>query len=173
MNADSIISALGMQPLPIEGGYFSIVSRSTESVSSRCLYGTIYYLETTTSFSRLHQLLIDEVYYYHLGDPLEMLILSEGAEGEGRGKEKGKGKGEGKVSILGPDILSNQRPQILAPKGCIHGSRPLPGSEHGFTLLSTSMAPGYEDGDASFPARETLLKSHPQFESMICALTPE
>lgn len=165
MNADSIIAALDMQPLPIEGGFFSVVSRSDERINgealdaegSRCLYGTIYYLETRDSFSLLHQLLIDEVYYYHLGDPLEMLILKE--------------NGQGEIALLGPDILSNQRLQILAPKGCIHGSRPLPGGEHGFTLMSTSMAPGYEEGDSTFPSREDLIKTHPQFESMIRSLT--
>ncbi|MBL4682687.1 MAG: cupin domain-containing protein [Pseudomonadales bacterium] len=165
MDADSIIAQLGMQPLPIEGGFFSVVSRSNESINSenlnlegpRCLYGTIYYLETTNSFSQLHQLPIDEIYYFHLGDPLEMLILNK--------------DGQGEIALLGPEILSDQRLQILAPKGCIHGSRPLPGGEHGFTLMSTSMSPGYEDGDSTFPIREDLIKTHPQFASMIRSLT--
>jgi len=165
MDANTIIAALNMQPLPIEGGFFSIGTRSSESIDSkplnlngpRSLYGTIYYLVTTNSFSLLHQLLIDEVYYYHLGDPLEVLILNK--------------DGQGEISILGPDILSNQSLQILDPKGCIHGSRPVPGGDHGFSLVSTSMAPGYEEGDSTFPSRTNLIKSHPQFKSMITALT--
>ena len=64
-----------------------------------------------------------------------------------------------------------QRPQILAPKHCCHGSRPLPGAEHGFSLCSTSMAPGFDESDPFFPGRDDLLAEYPEFADMIKALT--
>ena len=165
MDAATIIKTLDMQILPDEGGYFSIKYRSEDNIPAgvlehagpRCLYGTIYYLETKDQFSAMHQLPIDEVYYFHMGDPLEMLILNP--------------DGKSEVRYLGLDILGNEEPQIRVPKNAIHGSRPITTGDQGFSLISTSMSPGFEDRDPVFPSQKELTQDYPDFSTLIHSLT--
>ncbi|MFT7457950.1 MAG: putative cupin superfamily sugar epimerase [Planctomycetota bacterium] len=167
LSAEEIIKHLGLQPLPIEGGYFAVSYTSDEQIqanalpdryaNARNIGGAIYFMETSEQFSAMHQLPTDELYYYHYGDPMEMLFLYPDGKGETR--------------LLGADLAAGQRPQILAPRHSYHGSRPLTGGEFGFSLGSTSMAPGYDQSDSVFPPREELVRAYPEFASLITALT--
>ena len=167
LNAEQVIQELGLEPLPIEGGYFAVSYTSGDLIpaqglperynNDRNLAGAIYFMETEIQFSAMHSLPTDELYYYHYGDPMEMLFLYP--------------DGSGEIKILGPDLQNGQRPQILAPRGCYHGSRPLPGGEYEFSLGSTSMAPGYHESDPVFPPRDDLTKQYPEFSQLITALT--
>ncbi len=162
-----IIEYLGLLPLPTEGGYFGVTYTADEGIPAdglperytkdRSMAGAIYFLETTDQFSAMHKLSTDELYYYHLGDPLEMLFLFPDGRGETR--------------ILGPDLAAGHQLQIHAPRSCWHGSRPMPEQEHGFSLVSTSMAPAYDDGDVVFASRDELINDYPDFRSLIIALT--
>ncbi len=167
MNAEKIIKMLNLSPLPIEGGYYQITFRADEKIpldalpkrypSTREFAGAIYFLETAEQFSAMHMLPTDEIYYHHLGDPVEMLVLAP--------------DGSGVIQILGTDLDAGHRPQLLAPRNHWHGSRPLPGGRYGFSLMSTSMAPSYAETDSVFAEREELAKQYPEFRSMIDALT--
>lgn len=167
LTARDIVEHLGMKPLPIEGGYYAVNYRSADTLAAsalperystdRTMGGAIYFLETPEQFSALHRLPTDEIYYHHYGDPLEMLFLYPDGTGETR--------------ILGPDLFADQQPQIVARHGCIHGSRPLPGGEYGFTFCSTSMAPAHHPTDPNFPSRAEILAAYPEFEELIVALT--
>lgn len=167
LTSKEIIELMDLQPIPIEGGYYSVSYTADDIIpagnlperykNDRNLAGAIYFLETEEQFSAMHSLPTDENYYYHYGDPLEMLFLDP--------------NGGGEVKILGPDIKAGQQPQILAPKFCIHGSRPLPDGENGFALVSTSMAPGFDISDPAFPSREELIGQYPEFVELITALT--
>lgn len=167
LTAEQIIKHLGLEPLPMEGGYFRITYTSSEQIPAEALAGrytnarnmgsAIYFLETAEQFSAMHTLPGDELYYYHYGDAMEMLFLYADTKAE--------------IRILGPDLLAGQQPQILVPGNCCHGSRPLAGAEYGFSLASTSMAPGYDETDPVFPARDELVSAYPEFRSLIEALT--
>lgn len=167
LTADEIIQYLGLQPLPLEGGYFKVTYTASETIQAdalperytknRNMAGAIYFLETAVQFSAMHKLPSDELYYYHLGDPMEMLFLHP--------------DGHGEIRILGPDLTAGHQLQLVAPRDCWHGSRPLPGQEHGFSLGSTSMAPGYDETDPVFADRVELLKTYPTFNTLIEALT--
>lgn len=167
MTAGEIIQFLGMQPLPHEGGYFAVTHTADEQLPAqalpsrysglRDLSGAIYYLETVEQFSAMHKLPTDELYYFHMGDPLEMLFLDE--------------QGQGARKVLGLQLHQGQCPQILAPRHCWQGSRPLPGGPLGFTLVSTSMAPGYHMDDPVFGDRKELMKLYPKFKELIRDLT--
>ncbi len=156
-----------MQPLPVEGGYYTVTHHSQEMLSSRCLperyqndrsiNGSIYYLATTSEFSAMHKLITDELYYFHLGDPLEILLLSP--------------EGKGVIKQLGVDILANQQPQLLAPRNWWQGSRPLPGGSNGYSLVSTSMSPAYHPSDPEFGSREQLISAYPDYAHIITSLT--
>jgi predicted cupin superfamily sugar epimerase len=167
MTAEQIIKKLKMNPLPKEGGYFVVTHHSDEQLTAealpdryqnvRSISGAIYYLVTTDNISALHKLCSDEIYYYHYGDPLEMLFL--GPDGQSERK------------ILGMELESGQKPQHLAPRNWWQGSRPLPGQPHGFSLLSTSMAPAYDESDVVFGDRKTLISQFPDFTPLITSLT--
>ncbi len=167
MTAEQIINTLRMRPLPQEGGYFAVTHNSDEQLgaealpdrykSSRMLSGAIYYLVTVEQFSALHKLPTDEIYYYHYGDPLEMLFLGP--------------EGQGERIILGMQLDSGQQPQHLAPRHWWQGSRPLSGQPNGFTLVSTSMAPAYDESDPVFGDREELISQYPAYQDLVIALT--
>ncbi len=77
MDAQQIISALGLQPHP-EGGYFVETYRADEQLSvgalnerypgPRPVSTAIYYLLTPDTFSEMHRLRSDEIFHFYLGD---------------------------------------------------------------------------------------------------------
>ncbi len=85
--AREIADALGLAPLPEEGGLYRQTYVADETIAAAALpphYGrdkafstAIYYLLTgePDSFSALHRLPTDEVYHFYLGDPVELLEL--------------------------------------------------------------------------------------------------
>jgi len=167
MKAEEIIERLHMSVLPNEGGYFAVTHQSDERLmeealparyqQSRLISGAIYYLVTNDQFSAIHKLPTDELYYFHYGDPMEMLLLGP--------------RGEGAKTTLGMGLDSGQFPQLLAPRDWWHGSRPLPDQPYGFTLVSTSMAPAYHESDPVFGEREALQSQYPKHADIIAALT--
>ena len=162
---DELKLRLKLQPLPMEGGFFSETYRSTETLPDSVLWGTysgarsvataIYYLLTSETFSALHRLPTDEIFHFYAGDPVDMLQLHP--------------DGRGKVIRLGNDVLGGARPQVVAPKGVWQGSRLAPGGS--FALLGTTMAPGFEFNDYEGGERSVLVKSHPEFRELIVSLT--
>ncbi len=167
MTAAEIIAHLGLQPLPIEGGYFRQTYCSPESLAACCLppryrgtrpFGTaIYYLLTAEpdSFSALHRLSSDEVYHFYLGDPVEMLLLHPDG-----GRER---------VVLGPDLLHGQRVQFVVPRGVWQGACLLPGGQ--FALLGTTVAPGFHGADFECGGREELVAQYPAQAQLIRTLT--
>lgn len=165
--ADELINTLNMQPLPEEGGYYKVTFNADEQLSSkdlpdryqseRLLCSAIYYLVTKDHFSAMHKLPTDELYYYHYGDSMEMLLLGP--------------TGEGRKQVLGMDPGNQQFPQMLAPRNWWQGSRPVPAGPFGFSLVSTSMAPAYHQSDPLFGDRVELQNQYPDFKDHIASLT--
>ena len=128
--ARAIIEHLGLEPLPVEGGLFRQTWRSD---SGGRVVGTAILLALTDdpdSFSALHRLTIDEIWHFHLGDPVRMLLLHpDGTWGQ---------------PVLGPDVLGGHHPQLVVPAGTWMGARVDDGGA--FALLGTTMAPGFHPG---------------------------
>lgn len=125
MNKDEIIRALDLKPLLNEGGFVNEYHRGPY-VDGRQTYGTIYYLLTPNCCSTMHLLDADEVWFYHAGPAIEMLLIYEDHE---------------EIRYLGMDIENGEEPQILVPKGVWQGSHMKQEGE--YTLVSTSMTPAY------------------------------
>ncbi len=168
LTPEQIISALGLEPLPVEGGFFRQTYRSDDQIPLQALppryrgparsFGTaIFYLLTSDpdSFSAMHRLATDEVYHFYLGDPVEMLLL--GPAGEIRRVQ------------LGADLLAGQHVQSVVPRGIWQGSHVLPGGR--FALLGTTMAPGFDPADFELGARHELMQEYPQATDLIRLLT--
>ncbi len=172
--ADEIIRHLGLEPLPREGGWFRQSYVSGELCEKHLLppryggerpFGTvIYYLLTseTDSFSALHKLKTDEVWHFYFGDPAELLLLYPG--------------GTGKTVLLGDAILSGERPQVCVPRGVWQGCRSVPpgagpSAAAGYSLMGTSMAPGFHPDDFVLGGRNDLVHRYPGFRKQIETLT--
>lgn len=166
ITVDEIKAALGLKPLPMEGGYYAETYRAPESFAEgalpkgfdgpRSLATAIYYLLTPDTFSAMHRLRSDEVYHFYAGGPVEMLLLGPG--------------GTVRTLTLGPDILGGMQAQAVVPKGVWQGSRLKEGS---FALLGTTMAPGFDPADYEHGSREDLIGSFPEARELIVALTRE
>jgi uncharacterized protein len=165
--AARVIKLLGLKPLAPEGGYFRETYRSRESLaagrlparyrSKRALSTTIYFLLTPDTFSAIHRIKSDEVYHFYAGDPVELQLLYP--------------PGKAKRVVLGSDLLRGQRPQFIIPRGVWQGARLVPGGT--WSLLGTTVAPGFEYADFELGDRKILLRSHPDRARQITALTRE
>ena len=165
LTAEDLKALLKLQPLAIEGGYFSETYRSTETIAQSSLpsryhqpksFGTaIYFLLTPDTFSALHRLPTDEIYHFYLGDAVELLQLHP--------------NGSGTITVLGHDLLGGMRPQLAIPRGTWQGSRLRPGGV--FALMGTTMAPGFDLSDFESGHRQTLLDGYPALHDLINAFT--
>ena len=164
--ADDLRTLLDLRPLPEEGGYYVETYRAeplTPAALPPAVTGprpcatAIYYLLTPDTFSALHRLRFDELFHHYLGDPVEQLHLHH--------------DGTGRLLTLGPDLAAGHRPQLLAPRDVWQGSRLLPNGPHGYALLGTTMAPGFDFADYEGGRRDELIAAYPTFHDLITALT--
>lgn len=150
------------QPISQEGGYFSSTYHSEITVPGsapasppRLAGSAIYFLMGPGDFSALHRLKEDEIYHFYTGSPVELLRLYP--------------DGTGSVTICGPEFWRGQQPQIVVKHGVWQGSRPL--DPKGYSLLGTTMTPGFTASDFLLGKRDELIKAYPQFAAKITALT--
>lgn len=157
MTAEEVIAALGLRPLPLEGGYFRETYRSAGRGPDGKSAGTaIYYLLTPDTCSLLHRLPTDEVYHFYLGDAVELLLL---------------GRDGGKIVKLGNRLEEGEVPQLVVAAGVWQGSSLKSGGK--FALMGTTMAPGFEFTEWEGGVRGSLQAAHPAFAERIRLLTPE
>jgi predicted cupin superfamily sugar epimerase len=169
VTAERVIRHFGLVPLPGEGGMFRQSYVAGEQIPHHALparylrdkpFSTaIYYLLTdaSDSFSALHRLPTDEVYHFYAGDPVGMLLLHP--------------DGQGERVRLGADFLGGAQVQLVVPRGTWQGARLVPGGS--WTLLGTTMAPGFTDADYEAGERADLLARYPAFSAEILNLTRE
>ncbi len=125
LTAHEVIEALGLTPLPTEGGHL----RQTY-LDERCC--AIYYLMAQPDFSGLHRLEHLEIWAHHAGAPARMLLIDPA--------------GVVTEPVLGSDLAAGQVPQVIVPPGVWMAAEPL----GDWSLLSTFMAPPYADDIVTF-----------------------
>ena len=152
---ESIIEKLHLQPHP-EGGYYKETYRSIDTCldDSRNLQTAIYFLLTSDNVSHFHRIKSDEIWYFHAGSPLIVHTLTE--------------KGHTK-HLVGNDLLAGQTPQLLVPKDTIFGSSVL--EKDSYSLVSCSVAPGFDFADFELFSKEELMQDYATFEEIIDLLT--
>ena len=116
---NELISKLGLEPLPREGGFFRFISEFGNGA------GMIYYLMTEEAFSHLHSLTEDESWFFLEGDAAVQTTVSP--------------EGEISRTILGPDNRT-----AIVRKGCFQATR-IVELESGYSLFCTVMNPRYRD----------------------------
>ncbi|SNR90555.1 hypothetical protein SAMN04488503_1830 [Humidesulfovibrio mexicanus] len=163
----AIVKALGLVPLPQEGGLYAETYRSArilpafsagpQQTGPRACATAIYYLVTPTRFSALHRVASTEIFHFYLGDSVHMLQLGP--------------DGQGKSLVIGANLAAGERPQVVVPRGVWQGTRLAPGGR--FALLGCTVSPGFDFADYEHGDRARLTRQYPAWEADIAALTPE
>lgn len=132
-----IIKKYNLSSLPGEGGFFRFISEFGNA-------GCIYYLITKDSFSSMHKLSDDEMWFFLEGGEAEQLII------DSNGKEEVR-------------ILNNENRESLVKGGSWQGTRLHSGD---YALFSTVMSPKYSDEMYSSP-NDDLYISHSMAKEFI------
>lgn len=159
--AQALINRYKMQPVPVEGGWFSQLQRTTETIAGSALPArydgvthplstAILFVETRRDFSALHSLKTAEIWHFYAGDPVHLLLLHPNGQGE---------------SIT----LDKDHPAYVVPEDVWQGSAPAGPS--GWSFVGTTMAPGFIPEDFQLGERNALSERYPAFRKQISALT--
>jgi predicted cupin superfamily sugar epimerase len=117
-SADEVIELLQLSP-NATCGFVRVTYSSALNIApgglpapfadERPLGSGLYFLVTPHAPVRPHRIRNDQLYHYYLGDPLELFLLH----------------GDGTVErvVVGPDIASGQRVQLLIPGNTFHTAR--------------------------------------------------
>jgi len=164
MNADEIIKKLELQPHP-EGGYFKETYRSSEIIDveslpkrysgNRAFSTQIFFLLKGNQFSTFHKLNSDETWHFHLGCSVEIISISP--------------DGTLTRTILGINLYDEQLPQHTIPAGVWFAAKPL--ELLSYTLVSCSVAPGFDFTDFELGDKDLLKKQFPWHSQLIDQFT--
>ena len=162
MNSKDLVAHLGLQPHP-EGGFYRETYRSPlvlpaaalpQHGGPRAASTAILFLLEAGQFSALHRIASDELWHFHLGDPLKVVVLRDAEHEE---------------ILLGPDVAAGQQLQALVPAGATFGAYVATGGC--FSLVGCTVAPGFDFADFVMPSRAQLLAEFPQHADLVVALT--
>jgi predicted cupin superfamily sugar epimerase len=129
---EELAAALDLGLLPLEGGLF----RSTFVGGG---VSAILFMLIGDDFSAMHRLQSDEIYFYHSGAPLRMLLIDpDGVPSE---------------VIIGPDALAGQHPQFHVPAYWWQGSS----TAGPWSLVSTMVIPAFDWQHFVLADREVLV----------------
>ena len=132
--AVELLNSLGLRPHP-EGGHYIELFRSPHRVHvadrkvDRAAITSIYFLLAAGEFSRWHRVVSDEIWHYHEGDAIELLLFDD--------------KGLRRVR-LGP-VARETRPTIVVSAGTWQAARTV----GAYTLGGCTVGPGFEFADFS------------------------
>ncbi len=141
---NAVIESLGLEPLPVEGGYF----RSTYLTQNS---SAIYYLITPDSWSAFHRLSSDEVWHFYAGDPARQLQIFPDRSH--------------KIFRIGRNFSEGEVPQLLSPAGVWQSTRLE--AEGKWALFGTTMAPPYSNEQYDHGEQNTLSSMYPELSDII------
>ncbi len=123
MTADDLIDRYRMQPHP-EGGHYCVLHDKPAADGARGAASTILYILCAGEVSHWHKINALEIWYFHAGDPLRLLLSADGESVDRH--------------LLG--ISAGSVPQVIVPAGCWQSARP----EGDWTLVGCAVAPAFE-----------------------------
>lgn len=153
--AEYYIEQLNLLPHP-EGGYYKETYRSAGSSvfegfeSSRNFSTSIYFLLRETEKSHLHKIKSDEIWFYHAGFPIEVLVLH---------------KQYLHIVTLGSDIDKGEVLQYVVPANAWFGARMKDGK--GFALVSCVVSPGFDFADFELAEYKKISQDFPAYNSLL------
>lgn len=135
--AVELLQTLAMRPHP-EGGHFVELYRSPQRIHvlerdvDRSAVTSIYFLLVAGELSRWHRVASDEVWHYHEGDAIELLLFDD--------------RGFRRLG-LGP-VARETRPTVVVPGGTWQAAR----TTGAYTLSACTVGPGFEFADFALAA---------------------
>ncbi len=135
--AVELLNILGMRPHP-EGGHYVELFRSASRVQAldrnveRGALTTIYFLLVAGELSRWHRVMSDEVWHYHEGDAIELLLFDD----------------QGLRRLRLGSVGSETRPSVVVPAGTWQAAR----TTGAYTLVGCTVGPGFDFADFSLVA---------------------
>jgi uncharacterized protein len=160
-----LIRQLNLQPHP-EGGLYRQTYRSEERILrsgadqtrvERRASTAIYYMLRDSDYSAWHRIDADELWHFHLGDPLFIHVLDQHGG-------------------LSTHVLSNplEQPdgafQVLVPAG--HWFAAERTGPRGFSLAGCTVAPGFEFETFELAEVAQLQQYYPQHQAVLQRLAP-
>jgi predicted cupin superfamily sugar epimerase/mannose-6-phosphate isomerase-like protein (cupin superfamily) len=166
--AGKLIAHYHMQPIPVEGAWFSVTYSTEDAIDGAALPAryagrkhaagsAIVVIETPRDFSALHRLQTDEVWHFYGGSPLTMLLLFP--------------DGHGRTVTLGPSVLAGESPQVTVPRGVWQGSAPRASEPGSYSFVGTQMSPAFDAADFEIGYRDELQRRYPAFARSIARLS--
>ncbi len=155
--AQELVRHWNLQPMTTERVYFTqtyVDPKTGPEGRSRCTAIIALVTDDPSTFSDMHRLPTDEIWHFHLGDPIELLLLHP--------------DGSDELVVLGPDVLAGQEIQHVVPAGTWMGARLRPGGSYG--VWGNTMAPGYALSDFEGADRDALIARWPHRADLIRAL---
>lgn len=154
VTSGELISGLKLQPHP-EGGYYRETYRSVETTVNkngniRNVGTAIYFLLEDKEKSHFHRIQSDELWFFHLGESLEIVYVEEGAI---------------KSIFLGNKIESGDVLFCKIPANTWFACKIR--DERGYALVSCTVAPGFDFADFELAQREKLVSEFPHLRSVI------
>ncbi|GAA4373350.1 cupin domain-containing protein [Hymenobacter koreensis] len=158
MTTPDIIRLLQLVPHP-EGGYYRETYRSSQTIGAagsetRNVSTAIYYLLEGQDKSHFHRIKSDELWFFHQGQPLEIILLLDG---------------QATIVTLGNDFAAAEVPQATIPANTWFAARVKHGT--GYALVSCTVAPGFDFADFELANREGLTVEFPQLAGLVGELT--
>ncbi len=153
MDAKEVIDNLELVPHP-EGGFFKRVFCSEKkSGDGNYLMSSIYYLLEKDDFSAFHRLGSVEVWFFHIGEPINIYLLNK----------------DGRLEIHSLSSQIGDKFQLaIEPDTWFAADIP---SKKGFSLLSCAVSPEFSFTNFELAKREDLIEEFPQHKSIINRLT--
>ena len=139
--AEQLIKTYDLQPHE-EGGHFSEVYTAPFEADGRPLAGSIYFLLDRGEVSRFHVIDCDEIWYFHEGCGMKIIVLADGSKEE---------------YLLGSNVERGERAMIVIPKGCVFGAQNL--DPEGYSFVSCMTTPKFSyDGFRLISEEEIIEK---------------
>ena len=158
MSATNIIQQLQLKPHP-EGGYYAETYRSAQIITNnkqenRNISTAIYYLLEDKNKSHFHRIQSDELWFFHQGEALEILLLQNKML---------------KTITVGNSIEDGEIPQVTIAANTWFAVKIK--NETGFSLVSCTVAPGFDFLDFELAKRDELVEQFPDQANIINKFT--
>ncbi len=134
----------------LEGGWFSEIYTSSFGNEGRAFAGSIYFLLVADEISHFHFLDCDEIWYYHSGCGVRIVVLEESGV---------------KELLLGINPENNESPSIIIPKGTVFAAENI--NRNGYSFVSCATSPKFIDEGLHFTYRADLESRFPDLSTEI------
>jgi predicted cupin superfamily sugar epimerase len=123
--SQAIIEALNLEPHP-EGGWYRETWRAHAAADARAGGTAIHFLLEEQQRSHWHRVDADELWLWHAGSPLHLLVEQE--------------SGDVATILLGGDVTRGYSPQCLVPANRWQSTE----ARSGWALVSCVVVPGFD-----------------------------